>query len=458
MSTIQGQSNPAPVSRASRLTRWDRAVSSILRSITDTLIDPVIVLAATFFMLGGSPMQIATPVVVVALLLATGPYLVPLLARLIGAVMPLAVAGVVLRAGSASLILAIGLRIEHIGASDAVIALLLCFAFFQLGIVLTDETWGSPWANGNGRRISAFGWVTLVTAIASSMAAIAGMRTLDPASVAFPHSVGLLFVLGAFGAIAACWFLILGEFFQDDEAAPNAAIDLDMQLISSSARRNHYLAFQVLWAFSRLADPFVIVFALSKMQLSFRYVGVALASYAILRGIGQLIAGSRPRALPPARMLQIGSFLRFVFLVVAGGIATAASSSWYRDELATSEAASWALAFAFGALGVAVAFSDDAQRRYLGHLEGRLDDSTSFNLSAALLIVLSCAPFVGAWIVGHYSLEAAIVTAAVIAFLAMLASALLDTPLRRRRTVKVWREPFRRTKPRRPAGAKRRRR
>jgi hypothetical protein len=142
VSTIQGQSNPASISRPSRLTRWDRAVSSILRSITDTLIDPAIILAATFFMLGGSPAQIAAPVVIVALLLATGPYLVPILARLIGAVMPLAVAGVVLRAGSALLILAIGLRIEHLRASDAVIALLLCFAFFQLGVVLTDETWG----------------------------------------------------------------------------------------------------------------------------------------------------------------------------------------------------------------------------------------------------------------------------------------------------------------------------
>lgn len=431
------------------MTRWDRAVSSILRSITDTLLDPIIILSATFYMLGGSPVQIAAPVAIVALLLATAPYLVPILARVIGTVMPLAVAGVVLRAGSALLILAIGFRIEHIAASNAVVALLLCFAFFQLGVVLTDETWGSPWANGNGRRISAFGWVTLVTAIASSMAAIAGMRTLDPIHVAFPHSVGLLFVLGAFAAIAACWFLILGEFFQEDDPVPTTAIDLDTRLISASSRRNHYLAFQILWALSRLADPFVIVFALNQMQLSFRYVGVALASYTILRGIGQLIAGSRPRALPPARMLQIGSFLRFVFLVVAGGIATAAASDWYRSELATSEIASWALAFAFGALGVAVAFSDDAQRRYLGHLEGRLDDATSFGVADGALIVLALVPFGGAWIVGHYSLEAAIVTAAVIAFLAMLASATLDIPLRRRRRVKVWREPFRRTKPRR---------
>jgi len=431
VSSIQGHAQPT-TSRTSRLTRWDRAVSSFLRAITDTLLDPVIILAATLFMLGGSPAQIAAPAAITALLWATGPFVVPAIARLVGAVMPLAIAGVVLRAGAAILILAIGLRLQRLAPGDAVVAILLCYTFFQLGVALTDETWGSPWANGSGRRISAFGWVTLVTAIVSSLAAIAAARTLDPTRVSFPHSIGLLFVLGAIAALSACWFLVLGEFTQPDDDLPEAASDLDARLRSPSGYR--YLAFQILWALSRLADPFVIVFALSEMSLSFRYVGVALASYALLRGIGQLIASSLPRALPPARMLQLGSFLRFVFLVVAGGISVAASSTWYQTEVKDSDAASWALALAFGALGLAVAFSDDAQRRYLGHLEGRLTASPAgISLPGILLALLSLSPFIGAWIAGRYSLEGAIVTAAVIAFLSMLASALLDMPLRRRR-------------------------
>ncbi|MGC4104918.1 MAG: hypothetical protein QM753_01005 [Thermomicrobiales bacterium] len=417
-------------------------MSSVLRAITDTLLDPVIILAATLFMLGGSPAQIAAPAVITALLWAAGPFVVPAIARLIGAVMPLAIAGVVLRAGAAILILAIGFRIQRLSPGDTVVAILLCYTFFQLGVALTDETWGSPWANGSGRRISAFGWVTLVTAIVSTLAAIAAARTLDPMHVNFPHSVGLLFVLGAIAALSACWFLVLGEFMHADDDLPDAANEPDARMQSASGYR--YLAFQVLWALSRLADPFVIVFALSEMSLSFRYVGVALAAYALLRGIGQLIAGSLPRALPPARMLQLGSFLRFVFLVVAGGIAVTASSAWYQAEMTNSDAASWALAFAFGALGVAVAFSDDAQRRYLGHLEGRLSgDTTGVSLPGIVLALLSISPFVGAWIVGRYSLEGAIVTAAVIAFLAMLASAMLDMPIRRRR-VKVRRNAARR--------------
>ncbi|MGC4193303.1 MAG: hypothetical protein QM589_19315 [Thermomicrobiales bacterium] len=441
MASIQGPSQPATRS-ISHLTRWDRAVSSFLRSITDTLLDPVIILAATLFMLGGSPAQVAAPAAVTAFLWAAGPFVIPAIARLVGAVMPLAIAGVVLRVGAAILILAIGLRIQRLSSGDAVVAILLCYTFFQLGVALTDETWGSPWANGNGRRISAFGWVTLVTAIVSSLAAIAAARTLDPMRVNFPHSVGLLFVLAALAALSACWFLVLGEFMQTDDDLPDSASESDVRLQSSSGYR--YLSFQILWAVSRLADPFVIVFALSEMSLSFRYVGGALASYALLRGVGQLIASSRPRALPPARMLQLGSFLRFVFLVVAGGISVAASSTWYRTEVRDSDAASWALALAFGALGVAVAFSDDAQRRYLGHLEGRTaPDATGIGLPGMLLALLSLSPFAGAWIVGRFSLEGAIVSAAIVSFLAMLASALLDMPIRRRRV------PIRRTSRRR---------
>lgn len=431
MSSAQGHSQPA-TSRPSKLTRWDRAVSSVLRSITDILLDPVIILAATLFVLGGSPAQIAAPAVISALIWTAGPFIVPTIARLIGAVMPLAIAGVVLRGGAAILILAIGLRLQRLSPGDAVVAILLCYTFFQLGIALTDETWGSPWANGNGRRISAFSWVTLVTAVVSSLAAIAAARTLDPMHVNFPRSVGLLFALGAVAALSACWFLVLGEFMQAGDDIPDTTGEPDVRMRSPSGYR--YLAFQIFWAVSRLADPFVIVFALSEMSLSFRYVGVALASYALLRGIGQLIAGSRPRALPPARMLQLGSFLRFVFLVVAGGIAVAASSTWYRSEVQDSATASWALALAFGALGVAVAFSDDAQRRYLGHLEGRMSgDATGISLPSVLLALLALSPLAGAWIVGRFSLEAAIVTAAILSFLAMLASALLDMPVRRRR-------------------------
>ena len=431
MSSIQGQPHTnAP--HTSRLTRWDRAVSSVLRAITDILLDPIIILAATLFALGGSPAQIAAPAVITALLWAAGPFVVPAIARLVGAVMPLAIAGVVLRGGAAFLILAIGLRIQHLSPGDTVVAILLCYTFFQLGIALTDETWGSPWAHGSGRRISAFSWLTLVTAVVSSLAAIAAARTLDPMRVNFPQSVGLLFALGAIAALSACWFLVLGEFMQADDDLPGVTSEPDVRMQSPSGYR--YLAFQILWALSRLADPFVIVFALSEMSLSFRYVGVALASYALLRGIGQLIAGSLPRALPPARMLQLGSFLRFVFLVVAGGIAVAASSTWYRSEVKDSDAASWVLALAFGALGVAVAFSDDAQRRYLGHLEGRMSgDTTGISLPSVLLAVLALSPFAGAWLVGRYSLEAAIVIAAIVSFLAMLASALLDMPVRRRR-------------------------
>ncbi|MGB3329201.1 MAG: hypothetical protein WBA46_09625, partial [Thermomicrobiales bacterium] len=325
MSSAQGHTQQAS---ASRLTRWDRAASSALRAIADTLLDPVIILAATLFMLGASPIQIAIPAALTALIWATAPFVVPAIARLLGAIMPLAIAGVVLRVGAAILILAIGLRIQHLSPGDAVVAILLCYTFFQLGVALTDETWGSPWANGNGRRISAFGWVTLLTAIVSSLAGIAAARTLDPMRVNFPHSVGLLFVLGAIAALSACWFLLLGEFMLTDDEIPDAASEPDARMQTSSGYR--YLVFQALWSVSRLADPFVIVFALREMSLSFRYVGVALASYALLRGIGQLIAGSLPRALPPARMLQLGSFLRFIFLVVAGGISVAASSTWYQ--------------------------------------------------------------------------------------------------------------------------------
>lgn len=159
--------------------------------------------------------------------------------------------------------------------------------------------------------------------------------------------------------------------------------------------------------------------------------------------------------------MQLAAMLRFAGLILAAGVPMIARSDAWQRHLESGNTGSWlfVLAFAFIGLGQSTYLRNEQAYARRVAVDERLFPAALMLTNGSLLIT-AIAALIGVWIISAFSLETALVTASVVAFIALLISGVLVGPrtLRRRTlspTLRGPRKPVRvrkpgRSRPRRP--------
>ncbi|MGB3307997.1 MAG: hypothetical protein WBA63_17550 [Thermomicrobiales bacterium] len=402
-------------------------ISGGLQGLADSLLQPIIILSTLAFLLGGTNYQIAAFAVIAAACWSLGGLLVEPLVLLVKGTRPIAIAGIILRTGAIMLLGLIGYRLERLHPANALAGLILCFAAYELGALVTASTTNGQvaLAYSPAKRAAIFRWRALAAAIAAILGGLAAQGTFGSALTPFPTSGKYLLMLASLSVIAATWFLIQVPL-RSRQFGQQGFSPIGPALRSASIRR--YLTFRLLLGLAAFADPLVIVYGLQRIGFNLRYVGIALVCYALLQLLGTAIWSDRIAARNHIRLLQFATFLRLIFLILAISIPALASSTFYADRFDSPRIAAWAFAAAFGLLGLAASIHNHVNQRYLIDIavrDGVAPPQSAIAVSNLMLGILAFAPLVGAWVATRFSLEAAITTGGTFAFLAFLSSAAL---------------------------------
>ena len=418
-------------SQQRRFNPWSKPaaiVSAGLQALTDSVLQPVIMLSTIAYVLGGSTYEIASFAVIAAMCWSLGRVVVNPLVHVAGGLIPIAAGGLILRTGAVLLIGFIGYRLDGIRSGDAIAGLISCYVLYQLGSMTTAFTTNghvsatytpakSPWI----LRLRA-----IVTAAAAILVGIVAQSVFGSSSLTFPHAVRYLFVFGAVSGIASTWFLIqVPRRGRGDITGTGSRAGSNIAPLLRIPAMRRYLGFRTLLGISTLADPFIVMYGLQRIGFSLRYLGLALLFYAFFQFLGTITWPRWMRTLGAIRMLQFAAFLRLAFLMLALAIPALAGSTFYTDRSGSQQLAAWAFAASFALSGLSASIHNATNQRYLIDIATPSHPHTAISITNAILGIVAFAPLVGAGLVDRYSLETTITIGGVIAFLAFILSALL---------------------------------
>lgn len=413
--------------RANRRSPLYAALNAALQAIAGIVLQPVIVLAAVAFLLGGSNYQIAAFAVIALASWALAPLAMVFLGSAMGHSYPIVLGAEVIRFVAILILGIVGWRIDSLSPGRIVSSLVLAFLIYQATSAIAGQSTSSVIRSGvpRNQQVAIFRRRGYVAAIASLIGAITCWSVFR-SDETFQRSVGLVLILAAISLASATWFMLSIRSGGSRTATPQPR-----QLLASvrdAFRRapfRRYAAFKVLLALTAAFDPFVIVYGFQELGLTVEYIAWAILAYAAGQFIGhagwtRLIARHGPRV-----PFQIAAFLRLLFLVWAISVPTLATSGLYTDRFDNLTQAMGGFAAGFALLGLATSVGHPANLRYLMDIAPRA--AVQGLILAANLIagVFAFAPFVVAWLIGRYDLERLLWGGIGIAIVALLVSGLL---------------------------------
>ncbi len=403
-------------------------ISAGLQGLTDSLLQPAIMLSTLVFLLGGSTYEIAAFAVSASLCWSCGRGIINPLLRLTGGSLQLAIGGLILRTGGVILIGYLGYRLQSINPGDAIAGLITCFALYQLGSMTTAFTINPRMAAAYGptKRPRIFLSRAITAACTAVIAGIVAQRVFGSSSLALSQAGKYLLLLAALSGVTATWFLVQVPKFgrRDYPGAGTPAIDGFSALLRNTPMRR-YLGYRTLLGFSTLADPFIVIFVLRQQGFALKFVGLALFCFAVVQLIGAILVPRWASTHSSVRLLQIATFCKLAFLMTAVSIPALATSSFVSGRWGSHEIAPVIFSLAFGLWGISACLHGTANQRYLLELTAPGHPRAAIAATNGILGILSFAPLVGAALINRFSWELAITTGGAIAFLAFIASALL---------------------------------
>jgi hypothetical protein len=428
--------------RFSFWTQFHAVISAGQQAFTGSLIHPAIVLSTIAYLLGGNTYQIAGFSAIAAAAWALGRFVVQPLVFLIGSTRPIAIAGLILRTGAIVLIGIIGYRLDHIRPENIITALLICYAFYEVGsttaVITTNGQIATTYTPS--KREAFFRWRRVIAVAAAFLGAIVVEESFRRMSTDATPSIKNILMLAAVAAVASAWFMFqIPSGSRRDISAIPAPLAEGIGSVLASPPIRRFLAFRFILGLSTLADPFVIIYGMREIGFSLHFTGLALIFFVGLQLAGTVVWPRWLAAHSSLRTIQLAVFCRLIFLVLAISIPTIATSSYYTDHLSSNALAAWSFVATFGFLGFSTSIHNVANQRYLLDLTTRTSPQPAIALTNLLLGVVAFAPLGGGWIASRYSLEATVATAAAIAFVAFVASALLvESRVRVSSRLVVW--------------------
>lgn len=408
-----------------------------MQRLADALLQPMTLLAAVVWLLDGSFGDIAVIAVVASASLALGSIVMPYVLSLVEDVRLVILGASMVRAAAAALIAILGWRVSSLDWDDFVSLLIVSILFYQIGSAVNVTT------NPRSTIVNVDQPTTVRArqasgALAGILGGLVAWRTLTNDALPFPRSAGLLLALAGIASLAAIWFQITAPVRRGAFGhKPSLVSREEVQVLLESGTMRRFLIFRMFFGFADLADPFLIIYGIAQMGLGLRYIGATILALALAQVAGGVVWTVFRRAEGSRRSLQIAAMLRLAGIAVATGIPLIANSAAYADRFESQTLASSAFLTAFFLLGLGQSTYLRNEQAYAMRISG--DQSlypAAIMLTNFSLIITSVAALVGAWIIAVYSLEAALVAAAILSFLALLSSGLLvGRRTHRRRTL-----------------------
>jgi hypothetical protein len=428
------------IRRQNRFTPVYAVANAALQAIADCVLQPVVLLAAVAFLLGGGNRQVAAFAVIAAAAWALAPIALYGIRAILAQSYPIVIFGGALRLIGALVIGFIGLRIDDISTNRVTGALIVAYLLYQAGSALANQASAGLLVTAVGRNRQAGIYrnrnvVALIAAVAAAFACWSVFRSGE----VFQRALGLVLILAAMSAIAATWFQL--SITGGIASAPHQRLTwstLRAPLLTVPYRR--YLAFKILLALVAAVDPFLIVYGFRELGLQMQYVGLALVAYVIGQVAGQVawprwIAGHSSR-IP----FQVAALLRLLLLAWILALPSLATSSFYTDRYDDLTMAMRGFAIGFGLLGLATSVGNAANQRYLLDIAPRGTIQAPILLTNMVASVTAFAPLGVVWLLGRYELERVLWGAIGVAIVALLASGLLiESRVRVRAAAGSWR-------------------
>ena len=416
-----------------------------LGTLAETLIYPSIVLA---FFVG----QLTDSYAVVGLVPAIGVGLWAL-ARVPAAVLvrprrrklPWAVGATLVRAAAMALLAVVAFRAGEAPGASLLRAFFICYVAYSLAAGFASVPIEAVLAKAlphEGRSL----FFRQRALWGGAMAVVAGLvlaQLLSDRGPAFPRDYALLFLAAMVCQTATAFFVATLREPQRLADAPRRALlatlgAVPQTLTDPNFRR--FLLFRVLLSLAALADPFLIIFAASKLGVAQAAVG----GYVVALALGRLVAA--PAWLALARRhgekatLQVAALLRLVAPLLALLLPYLADSDLYRDRVDDRSVLTALFGLGFVAIGAALAGQARANFAYLNEVAPPHLRSAYGAVTNAVLGVAACAPVAGGLIVDRTDYPELFLTATLVGLVAIFASgALTDTHVRTRPTAAAWR-------------------
>ena len=414
--------------RANQFTPVNALLNGALQALADIALQPVILLAAIAYLLGGSSYQIAGFAVVSLASWALAEWVAAPLRVILRRDFRLVTISSVIRLVAAVAIGVIGLRLADADARDQVGALLVAYTIYQLASAVIGRASVHSIQGGGalGSRRGLFRSRAIIGAAAALIGGVAVWSALRAPGTTGDQG-GLALVLAAIGIAAATWFLLaIPGNRRIEPRAPHRGRSAREGLPALRFRAyRHYLFFRSVLALSAAADPFLIVFGLVQLGLTLGEVGAAIAVYAAGHLLGMLIWPEWTAARGARAPLQMTALLRLLILVVAVSIPSISASGLYAGRFDGPDVAVRCFIAIFGLLGLVTSANNVANQPYLLDIVPADLAHPAIALTNTILGGLALGALAAAFLVERFSLQAMLYVAIILAFVALVGSGLL---------------------------------
>lgn len=404
-------------------------LNGALQSLADALLQPAVLLAAVVWMLGGSTTDVAMLAVAASLPWALSAVIMPVVLTMAESLSAVTVVSGIARAAAAALVAFIGWRVTAIGANTFVGLLVLAYLAYQVASAINAQAAHALVTGDRQPPMSRRGLTDrrLGGALAAGLAALVAWRVFAAEDISLPRAAGWILMLAGLAVVAATWFqLTLPGLPRLQRSLPAPFVEGTFVSTLRSIPMRRFLTFRFLLGVSTLADPFIIVYALSEMRLDMRYLGGSVLAYALALIVGEIAWSALMGAKHARRPLQVAALLRLAALPLALVLPGIAASTAYQERFDSLAAVSWAFVAVFALLGLSRSAHDQAEQHYLADITtDPPHQRAAIMITNVLLVLTGVAALVGAALVNRYSLATALVVAATAAFLALLASGFL---------------------------------
>lgn len=274
-------------------------------------------------------------------------------------------------------------------------------------------------------------WSVWIASICSGVLCIAAgliaREVLSAHGPGFPKSFALLFGCAAAALCAAAFFTTrLKEPRRVEMPAPSMT-DLGAGISNALAATvmRRYVTFRIAMAVLAGADPFFIVFAMTRLSSPLSMAGVYLAVYGgawLLSGPAWRIAAER---IGNRAALQLTAAIRIVAPLVALILPNVLKSTLYLDHVHNSRAPFYLFAAVFGALGIAMRGQSISGSGYLIEIAPERHFNAYALVANASLLLAAFTPLIAVRIIERNGYERLFLATAIAGLAAVFASGLL---------------------------------
>lgn len=250
--------------------------------------------------------------------------------------------------------------------------------------------------------------------------------TVAHTDISLARATGLILLAAAAITAAGTWFLLRVTYFESLDATTTVALARDegepAQAAMTGRGGRRLIAFQSIFALSGLADPFLIVYAIERLQIPAPFVGIYAMLFAIAACATVVTVPYSARRIAARKVLQVAALVRFLVPLVALTFALFADTHAVRNIMAHNAGGAWLFGVTFLVLGLSRGLIAAAVPPYA---EGLLPEGTLqrvAQLSPVALAIASLAPLLGAWSLDQRGLQAMLLLAAAVGFAALLVS------------------------------------